>query len=55
MGGLFGVVSDENGVKALFYGTDDHSQTLKYVPIDKRIAAVGLPGDVVCLYCWRGR
>ena len=55
MGGLFGVVSDENGAKALFYGTDYHSQTLKYLHIDKMIAAIGLPEEQLCLYCWRGR
>ena len=29
--------------------------TLKYLHIDKMIAAIGLPEEELCLYCWRGR
>jgi amidophosphoribosyltransferase len=29
--------------------------TLKYLHIDKMIAAIGLPEEQLCLYCWRGR
>jgi amidophosphoribosyltransferase len=29
--------------------------SLKYLPVDKMIAAIGLPEERLCLYCWRGR
>jgi len=29
--------------------------SLKYLPIEDMIAAIGLPETELCLYCWRGR
>ncbi len=29
--------------------------SLKYLPVDKMITAIGLPEEQLCLYCWRGR
>ncbi len=29
--------------------------SLKYLHIEDMIAAIGLPEEQLCLYCWRGR
>jgi amidophosphoribosyltransferase len=29
--------------------------SLKYIHIEEMIAAIGLPEEQLCLYCWRGR
>jgi amidophosphoribosyltransferase len=34
---------------------DLNPTSLKYLPIQEMINAIGLPAEQLCLYCWRGR
>lgn len=61
MGRLYGVVSRENCVLDLFYGTDYHMvdrirhrlalTSLQYQTLPDMLDAIGLPKKKVCTYC----
>jgi glutamine phosphoribosylpyrophosphate amidotransferase len=50
---LFGVGGFSNTIHSIWRDLD--VTTLKYLHTDKMIAAIGLPEEELCLYCWRGR